>query len=100
MLRQPDIWTSLSELAWVFLDKAVCPEGVLGFPWEFFLWKIDYEMSGIWRGQQVPAACLGGELHVSLMLVYANFMDHPVYWDPVVSLYDCSNASCNVGQKY
>lgn len=50
MLCQADIWTSLSELAWVFLDKAMCPEGVLGFPWEFFLWKIDYEMSGIWRG--------------------------------------------------
>lgn len=65
MLRQPDIWTSLSELAWVFLDKAMCPEGALGFPWEFFLWKIDCEMSGIWRGQQVPAACLGGELHLS-----------------------------------
>lgn len=97
MLCQPDIWSSLSELAWVFLDKAMCLEGVLGFPWEFlffFKWKIEYVIGGIWRGQQVPAACLGGELHFLLLCQSVLiFMERSAYWDLVVSSY---NASCGI----
>lgn len=85
MLCQPDIWAGLSELPRIFPDKAMCPQGVLGFPWDdffFFPWKVAYEMSGIWRGLQVPAACLGGELHLSC----ADFMDHPAHRDHVATL--------------
>lgn len=45
MLCQPDIWTSLSELAWVFLDKVMCLKGALGFPWEFL-----FTEDRIWNG--------------------------------------------------
>lgn len=36
MLCQPGSWAGLSELPGIFLDKAMCPQGVLGFPWEGF----------------------------------------------------------------
>lgn len=55
MLRQPDIWTSLSELAWVFLDKAMCPQGVFGFPWDFF--SMEDRLRNEWHLARIASPC-------------------------------------------